>query len=126
MNVIKFICVIVFVGFSSVLFASSGKDIFERYCIACHAQSMAPMFGSPAAYDVDAWTDRKNDIFDKAVDMNSDVANLSGGDKNNKIIELLVKSAIEGTDKGMPPMGTCMDCSDDDLKNAIEHMSAAA
>jgi len=33
----------------------------------------------------------------------------------------LVKVAIAG--KGaMPPKGTCMDCSDDEIKAAIEHM----
>jgi cytochrome c5 len=33
----------------------------------------------------------------------------------------LVKVAISGTG-AMPPKGTCMDCSDDELKAAIEHM----
>jgi len=33
----------------------------------------------------------------------------------------LVKVAISGVG-AMPPKGTCMDCSDDELKAAIEHM----
>ena len=110
--------------FSCSLFAS-GKDIFDRFCTACHSPSMSPMFNSPAAHDVDAWNVRKSDAFNRAVDKNSSIKNAKGAEKDEYSINELVNSAIEGTDKGMPPRGTCNDCTDNDLKSVIKFMSSA-
>lgn len=104
--------------------ASNGKDIFERYCTVCHAPSMAPMFGSPAAHDIDAWNERKEIALQRIILEDSSAINLNNNEKDQKILKNLVESAMNGTDKGMPPMGTCMDCSEDDLKSAIEFMSS--
>lgn len=104
--------------------ASNGKDIFERYCTVCHAPSMAPMFGSPAAHDIDAWNERKEIALQRIISEDSSAVNLNNNEKDQKILKNLVESAMNGTDKGMPPMGTCMDCSEDDLKSAIEFMSS--
>lgn len=104
--------------------ANPAKDIFDRYCTVCHSPSMAPMFGSPAAHDIQAWNERKQIAFDRVVEQNSSAVNLSNDEKNSYIIQNLVDSAKNGTDKGMPPMGTCMECSDNDLKLVIEFMSA--
>jgi len=120
---IRMLSVVIFVFFSSSLFAS-GKDIFDRFCTACHSPSMAPMFNSPPAHDVDEWQVRKNDAFDRAVENNASIKGSSGSDKDNYSIDELVQSAINGTDKGMPPKGTCNDCTDDDLKSVIEFMSS--
>jgi cytochrome c5 len=38
-----------------------------------------------------------------------------------KGFDVVWKNAINGIG-GMPPMGTCGDCSDDEIKAAIEHM----
>jgi len=111
--------------FSSSLFANPGKDIFDRFCTACHTPAMAPMFNSPAAHDIDAWTVRKDDAFSKAVEKDSSVSNVSAAEKDEISINELVKSAINGTDKGMPPKGTCTDCTDDELKSVIEFMSSS-
>ena len=105
--------------FSSSLFANPGKDIFDRFCTTCHTPAMAPMFNSPAAHDIDAWEVRKDDAFSRAVEKDSSLS------KDEVSINELVKSAIHGTDKGMPPKGTCADCTDDELKSVIEFMSSS-
>ncbi len=75
--------------------ARSGEAVYTSVCASCHAVGVlnAPKTGSQAD-----WAPRlKRGMAD------------------------LVKVAISG--KGaMPPKGTCMDCSDDELKAAIEHM----
>lgn len=114
--------IIIFIAYYFVAsaFANTGKDIFERFCIACHSPSMAPMFGSPAVHDISAWQDRKDSILEKA-----GITGLSGNQKEEASIKELVKSAVNGTDKGMPPMGTCNDCTEDDLALVIKYMSSA-
>lgn len=109
--------------FSSSLFAN-GKDIFDRYCTVCHSPAMAPMFNSPAAHDIDAWNSRKNDALKRAIEADASVQGLSNSEKEEHSINELVKSAVNGTDKGMPPKGTCSDCTDDDLKSVIKYMSS--
>ncbi len=111
--------------FSSQLFAETGKDIFDRFCIVCHSPSMAPMFNSPAAHDVKVWNERKADAFNRVVGNDSSKINLSDAEKDSFAIKELVQSAINGTDKGMPPKGTCSECSDDDLKSVIKFMSSS-
>jgi cytochrome c5 len=39
--------------------------------------------------------------------------------------DTLVTHAINGI-RGMPPRGTCATCSDDEIRNAVKHMVAAA
>jgi cytochrome c5 len=76
--------------------ARSGEQIYTTTCASCHSVGVlgAPKFGNKAD-----WAPRvKRGIAD------------------------LVKVAITGTG-AMPPRGTCMDCSDDELKAAIEHMT---
>ncbi len=46
------------------------------------------------------------------------LASLGSGSKGNAT---LVKHAIEGFN-AMPPKGMCMDCSDDEIKAAVEYM----
>ena len=117
---------IVFVMFfSSSLFAESAKDIFDRFCTVCHSPSMAPMFNSPAAHDINAWNDRKESVFNRSIEQDGSLKNISGSEKDEHCINELVKSAILGTDKGMPPKGTCSDCTDDELKSVITFMSSA-
>lgn len=76
--------------------ARSGEEVYVATCSSCHSVGVlgAPKFGNQAD-----WAPRlKRGIAD------------------------LVKVAISGTG-AMPPKGTCMDCSDDELKAAIEHMT---
>lgn len=75
--------------------ASPGQAVYARACFACHDSGAA---GAPKLGDQAAWENR-----------------VAQG------IDQLLTTAING--KGaMPPRGTCADCSDDDLKGAIEFM----
>jgi cytochrome c5 len=75
--------------------ARSGSEIYNTSCGTCHAAGVA---GAPKYGDKAAWA-----------------ARLSQG------IDGLLNVAISG--KGaMPPRGTCGNCSDDELKSAINYM----
>jgi cytochrome c5 len=75
--------------------ARSGKDVYTAVCASCHSVGIlnAPKFGNKTD-----WAQRVK-----------------------RGIASLVKVAISGTG-AMPPKGTCMDCSDDELQAAIEYM----
>ncbi len=81
---------------SSGVFAADGEAVYNKSCVSCHAAGVA---GAPKTHDAAAWGPR-----------------MAGG------VDALVKSAVAG--KGaMPPKGLCADCSDADLKAAIEFMA---
>lgn len=76
--------------------ASSGQQIYERYCIVCHGSGLA---GAPKFRDKEDWKPRM--------------------DKKN--LDEMLATALKGVN-AMPIKGTCMDCSENDLKNAISYM----
>ncbi|WP_144393091.1 c-type cytochrome [Pleionea sediminis] len=77
-----------------------GKTVYSTYCSACHADGIG---GAPKFGDASVWSSR---------------VEASG-------MEGLVSSVING--KGiMPPKGGCANCSDDELKKAVEHMVSSA
>ena len=73
----------------------SGEDVYNQFCFACHATgaSNAPLFA-----DSEAWQPR--------------IA---------KGMEVMVGSTLNGLGL-MPPRGTCMSCSDDELGAAVQFM----
>ncbi|RXJ72993.1 cytochrome C [Veronia nyctiphanis] len=73
----------------------TGDAVYNTFCLACHSTGAA---GAPKTGDAAAWEPR-----------------LAQGK------ETLYKHAIQGFN-GMPAKGTCMDCSDDEIIAAIEHM----
>lgn len=73
----------------------AGKKRYEASCALCHLQGVA---GAPKLGDKAAWKPR----IDKGM-------------------EALLKTAISGIG-GMPPRGTCMSCSDEELRVTIEYM----
>ena len=75
--------------------ARAGGDIYATNCIACHSSGVA---GAPIMGDVAAWS-----------------ARLEQG------LETVYTNAINGI-RGMPMRGTCMDCSDDEVKAAVDHI----
>ena len=75
--------------------ARSGQDIYQGTCFACHGTGAA---GAPKFGDAAAWAPR-----------------ISQG------MDTLLNHAINGL-RAMPPRVTCGNCSDDDLKAAIEYM----
>ena len=73
----------------------SGDDVYNTSCKTCHGAGMA---GAPKYGAADQWAAR----IDKGMDT-------------------MYTSAISGF-QGMPPKGLCMDCSDDELKAAVDYM----
>lgn len=74
----------------------SGIDVYNKYCFACHATGVS---GAPVLGDVGAWQER-------------DV----------KGIQALYTSTIDGLGVAMPPRGTCVNCSDDELRAAVDYL----
>ncbi len=71
--------------------------LYNRSCISCHSNGAG---GAPRTGDTAAWTPR-----------------LAQG------LDVLLDHTISGY-KGMPPMGMCMDCSEDQFIGLIEYMAA--
>ncbi len=73
----------------------SGAEVYQASCFACHATGA---LNAPKLGDAAAWEPRIAQGFD-----------------------VMLEHAIKGFN-AMPPKGTCGDCSDDEIKVAIEHM----
>lgn len=71
------------------------KKIYTTYCTICHQTGIA---GAPKTHSKEDWAPR--------IEMGMDV---------------MLQTAIKGKG-GMPPKGTCMQCSDEALKATIEYM----
>jgi cytochrome c5 len=80
---------------ASAMAERDGATVYNTYCLACHMVGVA---GAPKMGDAAAWAPRAA-----------------------KGVDALLATAKTGIN-AMPPMGTCMDCSDAELKGAIEHM----
>lgn len=73
----------------------AGDAVYNAACMACHATGAA---GAPKVGDKAAWAPRIG-----------------------KGMSTLLKHSIDGFN-AMPPRGMCMDCSDDEIKAAVEYM----
>jgi len=91
------VAAMVMAGSVSSVLAASGEETYNTYCHVCHATGVA---GAPKFGDKDLWAPR-----------------IAQG------MDVLLHSAINGKN-AMPPKGTCMTCTDDDLKAAIEYMTS--
>ncbi len=78
--------------------AHPGEATYNRSCFSCHAGGVA---GAPIPGDEQAWAPR--------------IA---------KGRDALIQSVKEGMPPGMPPMGLCMSCTDEDIANAVDYMLA--
>ncbi|MBA1273128.1 cytochrome c5 family protein [Stutzerimonas nosocomialis] len=78
--------------------AMTGEAVVAKFCNACHGTGL---LDAPKVGDTAAWQARS--------------------EKEGGMDGLLAK-AISGIN-AMPPKGTCASCSDDELREAIEHMS---
>lgn len=76
-----------------------GKAIYDTKCFACHASGVA---GAPKLGDKTAWAPR-----------------IKQGDA------VLLQNATKGL-RAMPPKGTCMDCTDGEMKAAISYIVSQA
>ena len=73
----------------------SSKEVYDAACTTCHAIALA---GAPRFGDRLSWGERANEDLDK-----------------------LVETVTNGLG-GMPPMGMCMDCSQEELSDAVQYM----
>jgi len=73
----------------------SGEQVYNASCAACHGTGAA---GAPKVGDAASWA-----------------PHIAKGEAT------MLKNAINGIN-AMPPKGMCMNCSDDELKAAIEYM----
>lgn len=73
----------------------SGADVYTTKCSACHGTGAA---GAPKLGSAGDWAPRVG-----------------------KGLDTLYSNAINGFN-GMPAKGLCMDCSDDEIKAAVDHM----
>ena len=77
--------------------ARSGEAIYTTYCATCHTPGLA---GAPKLGVAADWSAR-----------------------NAKGLDALLSSATQGLG-GMPAMGLCLDCSQDELRDSIEYILA--
>ncbi|GGB89736.1 hypothetical protein GCM10011352_14690 [Marinobacterium zhoushanense] len=77
--------------------AQTAEETVVKHCQSCHNAGLG---GAPALGDNAAWAPR----LDKGVDG--------------------MLATVRAGKGAMPPKGTCMSCSDDELRAAIEHMIA--
>lgn len=75
--------------------ARSGDAVYNAACLACHSTGVA---GAPKVGDKATW-----------------------GARAGQGIDTLLSNAINGIN-AMPPKGACGNCTDDELKAAIEYM----
>ncbi|MCY3541679.1 MAG: c-type cytochrome [Gammaproteobacteria bacterium] len=73
----------------------SGKGVYDKYCFACHDEGVAdaPLVAS------EAWDPRVAQGYD-----------------------VLLQHTKDGFGEEMPPMGTCVDCTDSELEAAIRYL----
>lgn len=76
--------------------ARSGQQVYDSFCFACHAAGVS---GAPKFGNTEEW-----------------------GPRLEKGMDALMISTHNGLN-AMPPKGTCMDCSDEELEAAITYMS---
>ena len=74
----------------------SGETIYNTYCMACHATGAA---GAPIKGNAEAWN-----------------ARIAQGQ------DTLLQHAINGLN-AMPPMGTCSNCSDEEMASAVAFLT---
>ncbi len=77
----------------------SGQQVFDKFCSACHATGVA---GAPKAGDASAWKPR----IAKGMDT--------------------LWQHVENGFNAMPPKGTCVSCSDEELHNALNYLVGQA
>jgi cytochrome c5 len=71
-------------------------ELYQTSCNICHAEGVG---GAPKSFDSSVWVER-----------------LAKGK------DVLLNNAIAGY-KGMPPLGMCSDCTQEDLVDLIDYMS---
>ncbi len=76
--------------------STPGAQTYLRFCFSCHQSGIG---GAPRIGDTAAWAER-----------------------STKGREVLLQGVIDGIPPGMPRRGMCLQCSDQDLSDAIDYM----
>jgi len=95
-----FISVAAMLMASNALAERTGEDVYKAACLFCH---QAGVMNAPKYADKAAWAPR-----------------VSLG------MEALYNSALKGKGQIMQPRGGCMNCTDTELKAAVDYMVNAA
>ena len=74
----------------------TGEEVYDRFCFACHATGVGD---APLLQDAEQWAPR-----------------LAKG------MDAMLQTSLSGLG-AMPPMGTCMACSDEEMVAAIEYLT---
>lgn len=77
----------------------SGEAVYQAACVACHSAGVA---GAPKLGDTAAWAPR-----------------IAQGK------DTLLQHVLQGF-KAMPPNGSCADCSEDELRAAVDYLVSQA
>jgi len=75
--------------------ARSGEEVYNQHCCACHANGVG---GAPKVGDTAAWEPR----IAKGMDA--------------------LWTTMQNGLNAMPPMGTCMTCSEDELRASMNYL----
>jgi len=89
----------------------AGEKIYQQYCSVCHTSGIA---NAPKTGSKKDWSPRFNKI-------DSLITQAGGKITEQARIEHFLPVVEKGLN-AMPPKGTCMTCSNNDLKAAIEYM----
>ena len=92
------VAMLLYMPATSVAADAEIEAIYERSCKACHS---TPASGAPQTGDAEAWAPRLEQGADALLD-----------------------HTIDGY-KAMPPMGMCMDCSEEQFIALIEYMTGS-
>lgn len=95
---LSLVCSLMIYSSTSLAEERSAESIHQSLCATCHVSGVA---NAPKSHDEAAWKAR------------------------GKSLDELVASSKKGIN-AMPPMGLCADCTDAELKAAIEFMMKAA
>ena len=80
--------------------ASLGKTIYQIACADCHEGGFwGWLSGAPSIKDASQWKPYLE-----------------------KDMEKIIQAAIQGTDGGMDPKGDCDECTDEEIRKAVEYM----
>ena len=80
--------------------ASIAKKIYQNACADCHEGGFwGWLTGAPSIKDASQWKPYLE-----------------------KEVENIIQAAIQGTDGGMDPKGDCDECTDEEIRKAVEYM----
>ncbi len=131
------------VGVHAAVDLKKGEEKYEKHCKVCHSPQMSAALHSPTVHDSSKWMPFiKKAVLESTKNKSTDCAALTKGTKDSEKLTpsdadlaklsveekacYLLPKAITGVQEGakvMPPKGTCMDCTNDELLSAIAFMN---